>query len=318
MPTQLKAAAMTVTLFLAGLTGCATSQPRPAVPFEEEPWRFARSPGVKLTTAHYEIYTTLQDEMLVHALPAFVEAAYQHYTSLVPPARTPPERMKVYLFASRGQWEAFTRRFTGSRASVFLKVRNGGYSERGVSVIEYVRHEITFPLFAHEGFHQYIYHCIGTRIPAWLNEGLAVYCEGQRWDSHGLKTFDPVYNPSRRNDLATALIGNKVHSLRRLLQTDAGQMIEGSSRSVATYYAQVWGLILFLREGAGGKYAGGFQRLLDKLHELEIEQHARAAHIWSERPSFNFGEDLFRSFVSEDLATVEQEYLAYLRARFLK
>lgn len=305
-------------LALIGLAGCATPKSRPVVPFEKEPWRYARTAGAKLTTAHYEIYTTLQDDLLVDALPGFVEAAYAHYAGLVPPARAPQEQMKVYLFVSRGQWEAFTRRFTGSRASVFLQVRNGGYSERGVSVIEYVRHEITFPLFAHEGFHQYLHHCVGARIPAWLNEGLAVYCEGQRWDAQGLKSFDPAYNPSRRNDLATALIGNKAHSLRKLLQTDAGQMIAGSSRSVATYYAQLWGLILFLQEGAGGKYAPGFQRLLAKLPELDIEQYARAAHIWSERPRFNFGEDLFRNFISEDLETVEQEYFAYLRARFLK
>jgi len=290
---------------------------RTLVSYEREPWTFARSSASKLTTRHYEIYTTMRDEVLVGALPGFVEAAYEHYTQLLPPSRPPAEKMKVFLFASRGEWEAFTRRFAGPRAAVLLKVRNGGYSEGGVSVIEYVRHEITFPLFAHEGFHQYVHHCVNGRLPAWLNEGLAVYCEGQRWGQDGLRCFDPWYNPLRRNDLATAVLAGRLHRLSRLLQTNAGEMIEGSSQSVATYYAQLWALVLFLQHGAKGKYATDFQRLLRSLADGDVERHARAVHIWSARPTFSFGEDLFRAYISEDLESVEREYVAFIREKFL-
>lgn len=302
-------------LVLGGLAGCAAPRARPPVQYESKPWTFAKLPGIKLTTEHYEIYTTLRDEVLRAALPDFVEAAYENYTRLVPPARTPDERMKVYLFASRDQWEAFTRRFTGPQAKVFLQVRNGGYSERGVSVIEYVRHEITFPLFAHEGFHQYVYHTVDAPIPAWLNEGLAVVCEGQRWGSQTIDRFDPWYNPTRRNDLADAIAGDRLHPLRKLLSTDAGRIIGGSSRAVGAYYAQLWALILFLREGTGGKYAADFQRLLDSLGRGELEAHARAAHIGSESPEFNFGAEVFRGFISADLDALESEYQAFMRQR---
>ena len=50
--------------------------------------------------------------------------------------------------------------------------------ERGITVAEYVSHAVTFPLLTHEGFHQFLYHCAYPRVPAWLNEGLAVMCEG--------------------------------------------------------------------------------------------------------------------------------------------
>lgn len=302
---------------LAGLSGCATQKPREPVQFESEAWKYGSHAGHKLTTEHYEIYTTLRDDVLINALPDFVEAAYDNYCTLVPPTREPEERMKVYLFATRGQWEAFTRRFTGPRATVFLKVRNGGYSEQGVSVIEYVAHQITFPLFAHEGFHQYLHCCVNEQIPSWLNEGLAVYCEGQRWGTYTLKEFDPWYNPKRRNDLAEALISNRLHRLGELLETDAGRIIEGSDKSVAAYYAQVWALMLFLREGADGRYAAGFQRLLGELGNADLPQYARAAHIWSDRETFNFGEALFRNFISDDLETAEREYLAFIRERFV-
>jgi hypothetical protein len=251
------------------------------------------------------------------ALPDFVEGAYANYTQLVTPARVPAERMRVYLFASRGQWVAFTKRFTGPRAKVFLKVQNGGYSERGVSVIQYVSHSITFPLFAHEGWHQYLYHCADTRVPAWLNEGLAVYCEGQRWNETSVTKWDPWFNPMRENALSKALLADRLHSLRMLLETHAGKVLQGSSEQVGTYYAQVWALILFLQEGEDGKYAAKFQRLLKQVGVADLEQHARAAYIWSERETYNFGEALFRNFISDDLGTVEREYQAFMRARFL-
>jgi hypothetical protein len=235
----------------------------------------------------------------------------------VPPAHEAEGRMKVYLFASRGQWESFTRRFTGPRAAIFLKVRNGGYSEQGVSVIEYIAHQVTFPLLAHEGFHQYLHHYVNEQIPSWLNEGLAVYCEGQRWGTSQLKEFDPWYNPKRRNDLAEAVVAGRLHPLRELLETDAGKIIEGSDQSVGAYYSQVWALMLFLQNGVNGKYAASFQRLLGELGKADLRQYARTAHIWSDRESYNFGEALFRSFISDDLETAEREYVAFIRERLV-
>ena len=99
-------------------------------------------------------------------------------------------------------------------------------------------------------------------------------------------------------------------------RTDAGRIIGGTNRAVGTYYAQLWALMLFLREGADGRYAADFQRLLKTLGEGNLESYARAAHIWSQHAAPNFGEDLFRSFISEDLDAVQREYQAFMRQRF--
>jgi hypothetical protein len=303
---------------LAVLGGCAgDGGGRAPVAYDVEPWNFGHATGYTILTPHYEIRTTIQDPTLREALPDFVEAAYGQYQALIPIAAAPEKRMRIYLFASRAQWEAFTKRFTGSRSKLYLQVRNGGFAARGVSVIEYVTHAVTFPLFAHEGFHQYLQHHTNARIPAWLNEGLAVYCEGQRWGTMRLKRFDPAFNPGRAGPLRAALASNRLMSLRALLETNPGRVIQGSSAGVATYYSQVWGLVLFLRTGEDGKYAERFDRLLEHVPDLDIEQFARAAHIWSSRQSFNYGEALFRNFISEDIDAVEQEYFAFLRERFL-
>ncbi len=299
------------------LAGCAATQPvRQSVEFRVEDWKFGETPGKKILTEHYQIHTTLTDPVLVDALPQFVEGCYEHYHTLVPSRHDPNELMPVFLFATRPEWAAFTRKFTGPRARQFLQVRNGGYSEAGVSVIEYVAHSVTFPLFAHEGFHQYVHHCVGHEIPAWLNEGLAVECEGQRWGVR-LKEFDPWYNPARRNVLAQALIANKLHPLRTLLRTHAGEIVGGSLQSIGSYYAQVWALVLFLREGENGKYRDKFAKLLTDLSSGEAVQRGNVAAISSAGELPTFGEALFTSYVGDDLPTIELEYFKFMRERFL-
>lgn len=309
------AALAALVLALAGCQG-QTTIIATDVPSQSESWRFGDADGRRVSTEHYEIYTTLTEPVLLAALPQFVEGCYQHYRSLAPPAREPRERMRVYLFASRPQWELFTRRFAGPRAVVFLKVRNGGYSDRGVSVIEYVSHDVTFPLFAHEGFHQYLHHHVDVDVPAWLNEGLAVECEGQRWGKDGLKSFDAWYNPLRRNALSTALVANQLHPLRTLLNTHAGKVIDGSTSSVATYYAQLWGLVLFLREGAGRAYSPRFAAMLEALGDPGLDDLVRGAKHAGDPPAGR-GEALFRAFIDQDLDVVEDEYFEFLRQRFL-
>lgn len=309
--------AFTLVGAVALVSGCTATQPvRQSVPFRVEDWSFADAPGRKILTEHYQIHTTLTDPVLIDALPQFVEGCFEHYRTLVPPAREPNELMPVFLFATRAQWEAFTRKFTGARARQFLQVRNGGYSEAGVSVIEYVSHSVTFPLFAHEGFHQYVHHCVGHDIPPWLNEGLAVECEGQRWGVR-LREFDPWYNPARRNVLAQALIANRLHPLRTLLRTHAGEIVGGSLQSIGSYYAQVWALVLFLREGEGGKYATMFKTLLADLSTGEAARQVKIATLSTEGELPTPGEALFRHYIGDDLPTIELEYFKFMRGRFL-
>ena len=305
-------------LLAAGCTSSRSATPvLEDVAYESAAWRYRGQPGRLITTEHYEIYTTLSDEVLLEALPQAMETAYLYYRQLAPGAHEPQQRMQVYFFARRGEWVDFTRSFAGPRARTLLKVRRGGYTERGVAVIEYVAHSVTFPLVAHEGFHQYVHHCVGRRVPAWLNEGLAVLCEGQRWGKVGLKEFDPWHNPSRRNILADALLRDETMPLDELLRINAGHVVGGSTRKIGTYYAQLWALMLFLREGEEGKYAEGFARLLESLGAQDLELFARAAHVTSTRRTYNFGQALFSSFISNDLETVQREYTAFLRQRML-
>lgn len=291
------------------LAGCGAG--RAPVAFQIEPWRYRGVEGRKVTTARYELFTTLRDEFLLSAMPELLEAAVDYFRELVPPAGdVEGERMRVYLFADRGGWAEFTRGFTGPRAAEFLRITNGGYSERGVTVIQYVSHQTTFPIMAHEAFHQYVYHAVGRGIPAWVNEGMAVVCEGQRWSGERLVTFDPWHNPMRRNTLAEALAAGELFSLEELLATNAGRVVQLPSRVVGTYYAQLWALMLFLREGGGGKYAAGTAAM---LRSLAREASATGPSVWAASP----GEALFRRFITEDLAGFSTEFQEFVRTEIV-
>jgi hypothetical protein len=309
-------------LAAAGCTGEKRFKPLENVDYSLEDWRFGRSHGRLLRTAHYEIHTTVRDEELAKALPQAMETAYAYYRFLLPGAGEPAAPMQVYLFAARPEFESFTRRTFPEKAEKLLQVRSGGYSEGGVTVIEYVAHEATFAIMAHEGFHQFVHHCVRQPIPAWLNEGLAVWCEGQRWGQAGLKEFDPWYNPVRRSDLAEALQREQAFPLRELLRINAGNVIGGPTSRIGTYYGQLLALMLFLKDGArdrDGKprYAAGFERLLGAVGAKDLEAYAQAAFVSSDRPEYHFGEALFRSFITDDLETFESEFNEFCRGLLL-
>lgn len=308
--------ALAATALLTLLGGCAAvreglrRKPEPP-PYRIEPWNFGGVEGRRVVSEHYEIFSTLSDERLLTTFPELMEGGFAFYRSLVPPHRESNTRMRIYLFATRPQWVQFTKRFTGPRAASFLRIRNGGYSERGVTAIKFVSHQTTFPIMAHEGFHQYLYHYVGRWAPAWLNEGLAVACEGQRWEGMRLASFDLRHNPVRRNRLADAILRKELFPLRELLATHAGRVIQRSTRAVGTYYAQLWALTNFLREGQDAKYAAGFARLLANLNALGPGGVQDASN--NGPPAASIGEAVFRAFITDNLEQFESEYRSFMR-----
>jgi len=73
-----------------------------------EVWKNGYGPGLKLTTTHYEIYTTLLEPFILRGISGFVESAYRAYNSQLPEPIETKTKFIIYLFADRGQWEDFT------------------------------------------------------------------------------------------------------------------------------------------------------------------------------------------------------------------
>ncbi|MCK4659655.1 MAG: DUF1570 domain-containing protein [Phycisphaerae bacterium] len=293
--------------------GCQPAPPVPRFQLTQEEWSYNNAVGQLLTTDHFEIYTTIADQELRAVLPLFLESAYQLYTSLLPPITSDNPRMQTYLFNSRFQWDRFVRDTFPRRYRIYARIQHGGFAEGRMCVVYYLRRAYTLSIIAHEGMHQYFGSHFKTRIPAWLNEGLATYCEGFDFRD-GAPVFLPRLNTFRLNPLRRTLTSDALIPLPKLLATHAGEVVgEGHSGLTSAYYAQVWALTVFLRHGQGGRYAPGFARMLEDIRNGSLHTKARAARLASGQPGqMSLGEAVFRAYITHDLETVEQHYRDYM------
>ncbi len=72
-------------------------------------WESKYGPGLKLTTDHYEILSTVTQPLLLRMVPGFIESAYHGYNDQLPQPIETASSFPIYLFADRRQWEDFTR-----------------------------------------------------------------------------------------------------------------------------------------------------------------------------------------------------------------
>jgi len=302
-------------LVLGLLAGCRSAEPPVRFQWHAEDWQFDSASGKRLVTDHYEIFTTVRDERFLELMPTVLESAYRRYVKLFPSARPTDARMTSYVFLTRDHWLRFTRTFAPARLRVYSHIHAGGYQERGVAVLHYIGRHSTLSVLAHEGLHQFVETHLPERIPAWLNEGLACYCEALEF-RNGRCIFTPQHNIHRLNYLREALTGDRLIPLAKLLSTDAGEAVVKPEVPVRTYYAQVWALIVFLRHGAGGKYVPGFVRMLADAGTPQMRIGARAyiaATPTPDRKPLSFGQAVFRRYITEDTDAFNAEFTQYLR-----
>ena len=264
---------------ILGLGGCTVDRPVAPVAVSVEDWTVDRYRARRLTSEHFDIYSTLEDRSFEAALPSFLESAYQRYIQILPPAKEHHNKLTVYLFGLRRQWRNFVRRHYPTRFSVYDRIRTGGFTEGDTSVSFYVNRSTTLATLAHEGWHQYVASRLHVTIPAWLNEGLACYLESVDY-SGDQPRFMPERNTLRINSLREALQQGSLFTLRELVDTHAGEVLRNTgTRNTQTYYAQAWALITFLRHGAQGMYAKDFDRLLADIADGSYRLRLSAAGL---------------------------------------
>ena len=226
-----------------------------------ELWQNQFGPGLKLTTAHYEIYTTLLEPLMLSQVPGFIESAYRGYQSQLPRPIETSTPFTVYLFANRQQWETFTIDFTGPQAPLYLQIKAGAYYLNSACVAYNIGLERTFSGLAHEGWHHFNSKHFKYRLPSWLDEGVAMQFEVSQYDK-GFFTFNPEQNLYRLGPLKQTLIKNKTISLRELVGLNPGEVVADSNEAVAAFYSQAYALVRFLREDNYGKRLANYQRML--------------------------------------------------------
>lgn len=295
----------------------------PALPaYPAQPWAFEDKAGKLFSTPHYRLYTTTDQPMLLDRLPAFMEAAMANYRTALGELPAPPAQLDSYLLANRPQWARLTQRLMGNKAEPFLRIQRGGFATRGTAVLYDVGVRDTFSLASHEGWHQYSQRTFQNPLPVWLEEGIATYMEGFRWDnSAGGAAFQPWNNLERFEQLRSTHAAGALMPIRELLSTSpqallgAGRLKQSGADAALTYYAQVWSLVHFLHEGAGGKYRDRFASLLADAASGKIEQRLLSAGGGDLARSYMLprrGPEFLKLALGADLSEIQSEYEAFV------
>jgi len=283
-----------------------------------EPWTFESGEGQVILTPSYRILTTTTKAPLLERVPLFLEMALMNYTSALGPLPRPHAPMETYLMANRSQWSRMTQRLMGDQAEIYLRIQRGGFSSGGRALLFDIGQRDTFAIAAHEGWHQYTQRTFRNPLPVSLEEGLATYMEGFRWDSEkrDRPKFLPWANFERFEQLRTAERGGRLAPLPVLLRSTPQELMAGDPESALVYYAQVWALIHFLNEGAGGDYRGGLRAMLRDAADgrlvprIQREFGSRAAGTYSRSRT---GVDLVALYVGRTSEALDAEYQEFIR-----
>jgi hypothetical protein len=285
-----------------------------------EQWKNEYGPGLVLTTAHYEIYTTLFNHAMLCKIPRFVETAYKAYNSQLPEPVETSVKFPVYVFAERSQWEHFTRAFAGEQARMFYKIKAGAYCHNDACVAYDIGPERTFLALGHEGWHQFNGRIFRYRLPSWLDEGVAMLFEEYKTEDESIY-FVPSENGYRLKSLGETLVKNKIIPLRELTAINPGQVLAtDETEDVMAFYSQSYALVRFLREADSGKRMGIYHRLLadglwgnwpldEVSREVAIDRNKPRTVLWNHI----VGTLLFQRYIGEDFERIELEYLAFCR-----
>jgi hypothetical protein len=296
-----------------------------------ERWDNKYGPGLKLTTTHYEIFTTLLEPLMLRSVPVFVEAAYRGYNSQLAEPLETKTKFTIYLFADRRQWEDFTKPFAGEQAELFCKIQSGAYYLNGACVTYNIGIERTFTAIGHEGWHQFNSRLFKYRLPSWLDEGVATLFESHRSLPPHLAVarqqrgrtetfcFKPDENVYRLEALEKTLLKKKMIPLWQLITINPSEVLSmDESEAVAAFYSQSYALVRFLREADYGKRLGRYHRLLldglrgnwpldDKSKAVAVNRNLPRTVGWNRV----VGQLLFERYIGEDINKIEKEYLMF-------
>ncbi len=283
-----------------------------------QPWTFAGADGQLVTTDRFRIYITERDALVASRMPGFMEAALDNYTHALGPLPQPKERLETFIMGSRGQWREIVLHMLGARGQAFVtSIQRGGVTYAGRSYLFGIGSADTMNLASHEGWHMYTQSTFQEPIPLWLEEGIASFMEGHRWTGATV-AFAPWANLERFDQLRRAAAANTLLRLPDLLSTPPQDLVtQGVGDTALTYYAQVWALVHFLREGAGGKYRAGFEQLLADAAAGQMSQaisiKLREKGLPEARSlSRRLGSQVFQAYFNSDMATAEVEYRSFL------
>lgn len=309
------------------MVSCASTQtdvgragvlpPQTPVFVESELWTFQGAPGMAYTTDHYRLLTTVDRSLLRDRLPRFAEASLARFAEAFPEMPRSSAGLEVFVLSTRPEWERFVREVYGSEGlERYGAINRGGFTQRGRAVLWDIGVQDTLAILAHEGWHQYAQVTLREPLPSWLDEGLAVWAEGFRWNQY--RPDEPIFLPwanvERFDQLRTAASRDGLIPLDQLLTERPQELLRVSAESTLTYYAQCWALAHYIISDPDRR--AGLAELLEDagkgqmMQRLERRYGERAARGVVLRRS---GTEVWKTYFGSDMAAENEAFASYLQ-----
>ncbi len=284
-------------------------------------WDNPYGQGIIIKTSRYDIYTTMADALMLRQLPTFLESVNTEYRKSSGIKITSDSRYTVYVFDTREQWEAFSTEFTGELWPVYQKIDRGAYYTNGACVAYNIGRSDTLSMLAHEGWHQFSHRHFRYRLPAWLDEGLAMQFEGFQLHK-GRYVFAASLNSIRLSGLKRAIEEGPAPKFTDLLAANPAVVIDGDPATAASrinsYYSRLYAFIRFLEEYGGGIYKNQLHALIIDGCEGRWELSNELAAALVDRNSVltteinrELGARVFANYYGTKLKTMEDEFSSY-------
>ena len=227
--------------------------------------------GSVVTTPHYSLHSTLEDGWLSEKMPAYLESALEHYRTAIIDLPLPETSLETFILGERAQWQAFTRKLLPGEAGLYLSLGKGGFTTRGRAVLYDIGRWDTLCITAHEGWHQYCQNTFKENLPAWMDEGIATYMEGCRFErAYDIPRFMPWRNFERFNELRSCYRNKELIPLPELLTRSPEYFLQQGTDELLGYYSQVWALVHFFMEAEGGRYRPAMEDALRDAFNGEL------------------------------------------------
>jgi hypothetical protein len=152
-----------------------------------------------------------------------------------------------------------------------------------------------------------------------LEEGIACFMEGFRQPPGAPEpSFLPWRNPERYAELRSAARKGRLATLREVLEGSPQSFLAVSRDAQLCYYAQVWVLVHYVRDGEGGRYRAGLEQMLadavdgsipDRIRRSPAIPDARGRRLAAESKS---GIWLVLAYLDDDYERFERGYDRFL------
>lgn len=257
----------------------------------------------KFSSRHYRIHTDIPSP-LAEELVVRLDEMYEEYARRLSGfgGVVDGEPSEVHLFARKNDFMKFTRNRHPNSTGVFVPRLNqlAAYLDDRASLRRTLQHE---------GLHQFAFNAISPNLPAWLNEGMAVYFEEGLWT--GKSFLIGQVSPDRLDRLRADMRHRRMIPFRQMMamtQAEWNAAAAADPERSTTLYNQAWAMVHFLvhSHNGGEPYRPRLLRMFRLIREGRPPQDAFAEAF---SPNIDGFEARFNEFAAQLAPTEEATML---------